>query len=92
VSDYVVFESHPLGDVRTFEFEKMKPTDKYFHQMDNVRLAEKLLLAGPTDSTSKKTSDKFYREQSKFKFNISKLSHRKSPTKRRHLGYRKWID
>ena len=54
MTDYVVLEDHPLGEVKTFDFVQMKPTDRYFHQMDNVRLAEKLLLVQPTSSTSKK--------------------------------------
>jgi len=31
----------------------MKPTDRYFHKLDNIRIAERLLLAKPTKDISR---------------------------------------
>lgn len=44
----VTIERHPLGEINPLEVESMKPTDRYFHMMENVRMAEKLLLARPS--------------------------------------------
>lgn len=52
----------------------MKPTDRYFKQLSNIRMAEKILLAKPSQECSKKSAGKFYKEQEGFKRNISRLS------------------
>ena len=52
-NDYVVLERHPMGDVRSIEVESMKPTQRYFYMMNNVKIAEKLLLAKPSKDSSK---------------------------------------
>jgi hypothetical protein len=41
----------------------MKPTDRYFHKMDNIRLAEKLLLAKPSNDINRISQGKFYKQQ-----------------------------
>lgn len=52
----------------------MKPTDKYFHQLSNIRLAERLLLVKPSKDISQDTLRKFYKEHETYKSNISRLT------------------
>lgn len=52
----------------------MKPTDRYFHRLENVRMAEKLLLAKPTSESSTRDLKKFYKKQSIYKANITRMS------------------
>jgi hypothetical protein len=53
--------------------EIKKPTDKYFFQLDNIRLAERILLAKPSNEVSKRSARKFYKEHEQLKRNISRL-------------------
>jgi hypothetical protein len=74
----------------------MKPTDRYFHKMDNIRLAEKLLLAKPSHDINRISQSKFYKQQETYKMNISKLSFREADDghkkKSKNLHRKKWID
>jgi hypothetical protein len=35
----VTVERHPIAEVNSLEFESMKPTNRYFQQVENIRLA-----------------------------------------------------
>ena len=94
-SEYIVLEKHPLGEVDTLEVESMKPTERYFHKMNNIFLAEKLLLAKPSSECSIKHLRQFHNKQTEYKSNITKLSFRgKRETelsRLKLLNRRKWL-
>jgi hypothetical protein len=77
--------------VNSLEFETMKPTDRYFQQVENIRLAERLLLAKPSLEVARSSQEKFYRQQEGYRLNISKLSSR-APSRRQSLHRRKWVE
>jgi hypothetical protein len=54
----------------------MKPTERYFYMMNNIHLAEKLLLAKPSQDCSTRHLKKFYTKQNEYKANITKMSFR----------------
>lgn len=54
----------------------MKPTNRYFQKVDNIRLAERLLLARPSREISRSSQEKFFQQQAVYRLNISKLSSR----------------
>lgn len=50
----------------------MKPVDKYFHRLDNIRLAERLLVVRPSPETRRSSQKKFYLEQKHYRQQISR--------------------
>jgi hypothetical protein len=69
----------------------MKPTNRYFQQVENVRLAERLLLAKPSRDITRISQQKFYEQQEAYRANISKLSGR-HPQRQHSLHRKKWLD
>ena len=47
-----------------------KPTDKYFNQLNNIKLVEKILLMKPSKEICKSTHKEFYDKQKIYKKNI----------------------
>ena len=45
------------------EFRLSKPTDRYMHRLSNVRVAESILLARPSESSRKSSLNQFYTQQ-----------------------------
>ena len=70
----------------------MKPTNRYFQKVDNIRLAERLLLARPSREISRSSQEKFFQQQAVYRLNISKLSFRGEEGRRRQLHRKKWVD
>ena len=69
----------------------MKPTNRYFQQVENIRLAERLLLAKPSRDITRTSQQKFYRQQEAYRINITKLSAR-YPLRQHSLHRKKWLD
>lgn len=86
----VTVERHPIAEVNSLEFESMKPTNRYFQQVDNIRLAERLLLAKPSRDIARISQQKFYQQQEAYRLNIARLSSR--PQRDRSLHRKKWVD
>lgn len=84
-------ERHPIAEVNSLEFEAMKPTDRYFQQVENIRLAERLLLAKPSRDITRTSQQKFYQQQEAYRLNITKLSSR-HPPRQLSLHRKKWLD
>jgi hypothetical protein len=74
----------------------MKPTNRYFQKLDNIRIAERLLLAQPSKEMRKESMTQFYNQQESYKMNISKMpqssrrEHNRSKSKMMHR--KKWKD
>ena len=49
----------------------MKPLDKYFYKLENIRLAERLLIVQPSKELSRSSQKKFYKQQKVYKGQIS---------------------
>ena len=49
---------------------RLKPTDKYFGHIENIRLVEKLLMMKPTNGIAKSEHKQFYKQQTKYRNNI----------------------
>jgi hypothetical protein len=77
--------------VNSLEFESMKPTDRYFQQVENIRLAERLLLAKPSRDITRTSQQKFYQQQEAYRLNISKLSS-KPASRQQTLRRKKWLE
>jgi hypothetical protein len=50
----------------------MNPVQKYFYKLDNIRLAERLLIAKPSPEINKNNHKKFYKKQNYYKSHICK--------------------
>ena len=50
----------------------MRPVDKYFYNMENLRLAERLLVVKPSPQLTRKSQKKFYIEQKIYSSQISR--------------------
>lgn len=72
----------------------MKPTDKYFYQLDNIRLAERILIAKPSPDLQRASHKKFYAQQNHYKLQISKnyLSPKKNKIKYKNKYRKEWIE
>jgi len=73
----------------------MKPTDRYFHKLENIRLAERILLVKPDSQISNRSLTKFFKEHQLYQSNIRKLSNPTSSSrydKEKYLKRNKWKD
>lgn len=81
--------------IKSVEMESMKATDRYFKEMQNIRLAENILLMKPSKEIRKDSLNKFYQQHTIYKMNISKLSYKNQECKKDkavRLHRKKWID
>lgn len=77
-------------DAEHLELSLTKPTDKLFHQLNNVRLAERLLFAKSTREISNASQKQFYKEQKKYKMNISRMPSAAVRQRARKLSLKPW--
>jgi hypothetical protein len=52
--------SHRSSASINFEENRMKPIDKYYKRLDNIRMAERLLTVKPSPGLKRDTLKKFY--------------------------------
>ena len=62
----------------------MSYIDKYFHKMENIRLAERLLVVKPSAELRRGSQKKFYLQQQNYSSRISR-----SPNNPKSQGYKK---
>lgn len=74
----------------TMPSARCRPIDQYFSQMDNIRLAERILLMKPSVDISKTTHKQFYNQQKKYKNNI--CINKSMPFKNRVSRSLPWAD
>jgi len=79
-------------DAEHLELSLTKPTDQLFHQLNNVRLAERLLFARSTREISSASQKQFYKEQRKYKMNISRMPSTVMRHRVRKLSLKPWQD
>ena len=73
----------------------MRPVDKYCYRMENIRLAERLLVVRPSKELNRKNQKKFFKKQKGYKNRICRnpSSVGKSSIKSRKLSEsREWIN
>jgi hypothetical protein len=51
------------------EYCRLKPTDKYFSQLENIKIAERLLMIKPTKDLRQSEHTKFWQEQKTYRKN-----------------------
>jgi len=64
----------------------MKPLDKYFYKMENIRLAERLLVVKPSPEVQRQKQKKFFKQQ---KVYSTRLSRNYSSQKKHHFSIKK---
>jgi hypothetical protein len=52
--------SHRSSNLVNFEENRMKPIDKYYKRLDNIRIAERLLNIKPSACLKRDAMKKFY--------------------------------
>lgn len=96
VAEEFVLSRNSSSDFESLQMEAKKPTEKYFHKLENIRIAEKLLLAKPSKEVSLDSLANFYRKQEVYKMNISKLAYKtrqhNESRKQRSVQRKRWQD
>lgn len=50
----------------------MRPVDKYFYKMENIRLAERLLVVKPSPEVQRQRQKKFFKQQKIYSTRLSR--------------------